>query len=111
MNEMTQSTLESYLKSPEEIRAENNARNLEEKYWQITDEEPEELVKRTGIWLRNNSGAKAAKVAILLEMVEDGIINDFRNPMNKGKKKFRLEPMNWNLLTTLALMMKEEVRR
>jgi hypothetical protein len=108
---MKQCTLESYLKSPQEIRAEDNSRNLEEKYWQITDEEPEELIKRTGIWLGNNSGTKASKVAILLDLVEDGIANDFRNPKNKGRKKFRLEPMNWNLLTTLALIMKEEARR
>jgi hypothetical protein len=93
---------------PEQIRAEENAKKLEEKYWRITNEEPEELIKRTGIWLGKNSGTKASKVAILLELVEDGIINDFRNPMNKGKNKIRLEPMNWNLLTTLALMMKED---
>jgi len=93
---------------PEQIRVEENARKLEEKYWRITNEEPEELINRTGIWLGKNSGTKASKVAILLELVEDGIINDFRNPMNKGKNKIRLEPMNWNLLTTLALMMKED---
>jgi hypothetical protein len=111
MNEMKQATLESYLKSPEEIRAEKNAKNLEEKYWQITDEEPEKLVKRTGIWLQHNSGDKAAKVAIVLGIVEDGVTNDLRNPKNKGKKKYRLEPMNWNLLTTLALIMKGEGRK
>jgi len=111
MNELTQSTLESYLKSPEEIRVKENAKKLEEKYWRITNEEPEELIKRAETWLGKNSGTKASKVAILLKLVEDGIINDFRNPMNKGKNKIRLEPMNWNLLTTLALIMKEEARK
>jgi len=96
------------IRLPEQIRVEENAKKLEEKYWRITNEEPEELIKRTGIWLGKNSGTKASKVAILLELVEDGIINDFRNPMNKGKNKIRLEPMNWNLLTTLALIMKED---
>jgi len=93
---------------PEQIRVEENAKKLEEKYWRITNEEPEELIKRAETWLGKNSGTKASKVAILLGLVEDGIINDFRNPMNKGKNKIRLEPMNWNLLTTLALMMKED---
>ncbi|MDA8054213.1 MAG: hypothetical protein M0Z77_01005 [Thermoplasmatales archaeon] len=111
MTESIQSTLEVYLKSPEEIRYEQMDKILEEKYWRATNEPPKQLIERTEKWLESSKGDQEVwRVAILLDEIENGTVNDLRNPRNKGKERVRLEPMNWNLLTTLALIMKKAGR-
>ncbi|MCL4447790.1 MAG: hypothetical protein M1556_01205 [Candidatus Thermoplasmatota archaeon] len=106
---MTQSTLEPYLKTPDEIRLDNEARKLEKRYWNTTSENPNDLLARAEEYLLENgkSDIKHVRdVGILVDLIKNGTVNDRRNPSNKGREKVRLLPMNWNLLRTLALIMR-----
>ena len=106
---MIQSTLEPYLMTADEIRMDNESRKLEERYWSTTNENPEDLLARAEEYLSENkkSGNNHARsIAILMDLIENGTVNDRRNPSNRGRKKVRLPPMNWNLLRTLALIMR-----
>ena len=106
---MTQSTLEPYLKTPDEIRMDNESRKLEGRYWNTTSESPSDLLARAAEYLSENkkSGNNHARsIAILVDLIKNGTVNDRRNPSNRGRKKVRLPPMNWNLLRTLALIMR-----
>ena len=106
---MTQSTLEPYLKTADEIRMDNESRKLEERYWSTTNERPDDLLTRAEAFLSENekSGSNhATDLAILVDLIKNGTVNDRRDPANRGREKIRLPPMNWNLLRTLALIMR-----
>ncbi len=107
---MTQSTLEPYLKTPDEIRMDNEVQKLEERCWSITNESPNDLLARAEEYLAENkkSGNNHPRdITVLVDLIENGTVNDRRNPVNRGREKVRLPPMNWNLLRTLALIMKD----
>ncbi|MCL5874167.1 MAG: hypothetical protein M1161_02355 [Candidatus Thermoplasmatota archaeon] len=107
---MIQSTLEPFLKSADQIRMDNESRKLVERYWSTTNERPTDLLARAEEYLAENkeSGNNHARsIATLVDLIENGTVNDRRNPSNRSRKKVRLPPVNWNLLRTLALIMRD----
>ncbi|MCL5408122.1 MAG: hypothetical protein M1518_02000 [Candidatus Thermoplasmatota archaeon] len=106
---MTQSTLEPYFKTPDEIRLENESRKLEERYSITTNERPTDLLAMTKAFLtdsKKSDNNRIRGIGILVDLIENGTVYDRRNGASRGREKIRLPPMNWNLMRTLALIMR-----
>ena len=74
-----------------------------EEYWKLTNKPPEEI-------LMEASEFDDPDILILMDLIQDGVKYDRRNPKFRGKEEYALPPGSWHLLAQLVRILKTKRR-
>jgi len=76
----------------------------EEEYWKLTNKLPEEILKEA-------SEFDDPKILILIDLIQDGVKYDRRNPKFRGREEYALPPGSWPLMVQLVKILETKRRR
>jgi len=74
-----------------------------EEYWRLTNKPPEEILKEA-------SEFDDPKILILMDLIQDGVKYDRRNPKFRGREQYVIHPGSWHLLAQLVRILETKRR-